>query len=258
KMMQQIRRIRAFGRLSLRNPARFSIVHLYFRAGRLAHAAGNRGAMQAILADLREWQQGIIRFERGMTTSEAMLNDEYEQMLMETLSHLQQLGIIHAPRQPRVVDSRLIETSVEAEQLITPAEWRVLAEAMRRVSLAVSHLVGAGEALKVLQDIIDDCAAAFPAFACLKVAASGYLHVTDLSHFDRIPRQELLDGFAVLISTCQYFCVPLIGEGEAHRLVLQVLGDDIGAALANLGVFRVDDHLLARNPARRRSQGRDA
>jgi hypothetical protein len=145
----------------------------------------------------------------------------------------------------------LIEASAEAEQLITPAEWRMLVETMRRVSLAVSRLVGPGEALRVLQDIIDDCAAAFPAFSSLKIAASGYLHVADFSHFDRIPRQELLDGFAVLISTCQYFCAPLIGEGEAHRLVIQALGD-IGSALVSLGVFRVDNYLLAKGMLGRR------
>src|SRR5262245_11371969 len=88
-MVQQVRQIHAFGRLSLRSSARFSIVHLYFRAGTLTHAAGNRGDVQTILADIREWRQGVIRFDRGIITSEVTLNNEHEQLFLETLLHLQ-------------------------------------------------------------------------------------------------------------------------------------------------------------------------
>ena len=36
-MVYQIKRMRAFGRLSLRNTERRSVAHLYFRAGKLVH-----------------------------------------------------------------------------------------------------------------------------------------------------------------------------------------------------------------------------
>ncbi|MEO6893311.1 MAG: hypothetical protein ABI456_25995, partial [Ktedonobacteraceae bacterium] len=71
----------------------------------------------------------------------------------------------------------------------------------------------------------------------------GYLHVKDNSQLDRLPRAALLEGFAALIATCQYFCSPIIGELEAHRLVIQALGD-LGPTLISLGVFRIDDRLL--------------
>jgi hypothetical protein len=242
-MVQQVRYIRAFGRLSLRSTERFSIAHLYFRAGRLMHAAGNRGDIYAILTDVREWQQGVVRFDRGITTMVVTLGDEQEQMFLEMLQYLQHRGVVRTPALPRVIDGRLISTVGEVEQLIAPGEWRLVVEAIRRVSLAVSRVVGPGEALQVLQDIIEDCAVAFPAFACLKVATSGYLQVTDFSHFDRIPRQELLEGFTVLISTCQYFCATMIGEYEAQRLIIQAL-DLLISPLAHLGVYRVDQHLL--------------
>ncbi|MBE3559227.1 MAG: DUF4388 domain-containing protein [Ktedonobacteraceae bacterium] len=243
KVIYQIRHMRAFGRLSLRNMERFSIAQLYFRAGKLVHMAGNRGDVYAVLADLQEWRQGFVRFDRGITTTEVTLTDEHEQLLIELLLHLQRRGVIQVPPMPRVVESSIIP-AVSAEQLITPREWRVLVEGLRRISLAVAQLVGPGEALRVLQDIIDDCTEAFPVFSSLKVAASGYLHIIDRSQFDRVPRQEILDGFAALISTCEYFCVPLIGERQAHQLIMHALRE-IGPFLVNLGVFRVNNQLAS-------------
>jgi len=64
-------------------------------------------------------------------------------------------------------------------------EWRILIEATRRVSLAVARLVGANEALSVLQDILEDCSAAFPPLPVSKLPF-GYLQVTDSAQFDRI------------------------------------------------------------------------
>jgi hypothetical protein len=128
--------------------------------------------------------------------------------------------------------------------LITPQEWRVLVEGTRRVSLAVAHLVGPQEALTVLRDILEDCAAAFPAFSSLQIASSGYLSVVDTSQLDRMPRNEVLEGFAALIATCQYFCAPIIGDQDAHKLMIQALSD-VGPALVNLGVFSIDYALLS-------------
>ena len=116
--------------------------------------------------------------------------------------------------------------------------------------MAVAHLIGPVEAMNVLRDIIDDCSSTFPAFASLQIAPTGYLQVTDISKFDRIPRGELLEGFAALISICQYFCAPIIGEVEAHKLVIQALGD-VRTALISLGVFHIDNVLLSGSQPRR-------
>jgi hypothetical protein len=228
----------------LRNSERLSIAHLYFRAGKLVHIAGNHGDARSILSELREWTRGFIRFERGITTIDVTLNDEHEQVLADVLVHLQRRGFVSAPPVPlRVIESELI-ASHDVKQLITPWEWRVLVEGTRRVSLAVARLVGPREALDVLRDILDDCSSAFPAFASLKIAPSGYLHVVDRSHLDHMSREDLLQGFTALIATCQYFCSPIIGEREAHQLIIHAL-QDVGPALANLGVFRVDNRLLS-------------
>ncbi len=138
---------------------------------------------------------------------------------------------------PRVIDSDVI-INAEAKQLITPQEWQILIEGTRRVSLAVAHLVGPKEALHVLRDILDDCTAAFPAFACLRIAPTGYLEITDSSQLDHLSREELLAGFTALIATCQYFCSPIVGDNEAHRLMIQALRE-IGQGLTLLGVFQV-------------------
>ncbi len=139
------------------------------------------------------------------------------------------------PQRQRVVDSHII-AAAGAEQLITPMEWRILVEGIRRASMAVAQLVGPQEAMSVLRDILDDFSSAFPALSCLQLAPGGYLQVVRTAQLDRIPRLEVIKGFAALIATCQHFCSPIIGEENARRLIMQAL-NGIGPALASLGVF---------------------
>ncbi len=251
-----IQRSRASGRLTLRNTIRLGLAHLYFRGGKLVHLVGNRGDARATLNDLRGWTRAIVRFEPGVPIGNECVSSEHEQPFEALLIQLQRRGVVMVPRPPapptptpvpetpRIVDSHLVATP-QARQLITPWEWRVLIEGTRRVSMAVAHLVGPREALIVLRDILDDCSAAFPAFSGLQIAPGGYLQVADISQLDRVPRAEILEGFAALISICHYFCSPIIGEEEAHKLVIQALGD-VGPALVSLGVFQISHHLLLR------------
>ena len=139
------------------------------------------------------------------------------------------------PQKQRVVDSHII-AAAGAEQLITPMEWRILVEGIRRASMAVAQLVGSQEAMSVLRDILDDFSSAFPALSCLQLAPGGYLQVVRTEQLDRIPRLEVIKGFAALIATCRHFCASMIGEENAGRLMMQAL-DGIGPALASLGVF---------------------
>jgi hypothetical protein len=238
-----IRQSHAFGRLTLRNEEAFSVAHFYFYAGQLVHILSNRGNAAATLNDMQSWTRATVRFVRGTPPNDRTVSAEQSQTFDALILDWQRRGIVEVPKVPRVVDGGVI-TSRGAEQLITPEEWRVLVEGTRRVSMAVAHLVGPIEALSVLRDVLDDCSAAFPAFASLHIAPSGYLQITDLAHFDRIPRGELLDGFAALFSICQYFCAPIIGESDAHRLMIQALGDT-GPSLVAIGVFRIDRALLS-------------
>ncbi len=243
-IVDTIRRSRAFGRLTLRNTDRIGVAHLYFRAGKLVHMLSNRGDANATLADLRGWRQATARFERGtFPVKGEPINDEQELAFDGLLALLERLGVIAMPKMPRVVEGKLV-VSPEAEQLITPQEWRVLVEGTRRVSLAVAHLIGPQEALTVLRDILEDCSSAFPAFSSLQISPGGYLSVVDISQLDRMPRKEVVEGFAALIATCQYFCAPIIGEQDAHKLMIQALSD-VGPALVNLGVFAIDYSLLS-------------
>lgn len=242
-LVYQIKRLRVFGRLLLRNSERLSIAQLYFRAGKLVHMVGNRGDAPAILSELQEWTQGFIRFDRGITTNDVTLTEMHERMLEQTLMNMQRSGVVLAPALPRVVEGDLIASS-KTRQLLTPGEWHVLVEATRRVSQAVARLVGPREAIRVLRDILRDCSAAFPAFVDLKIAPTGYLMLENTAHLDRMVREEVLEGFTALITTCQYFCSPMIGEREAHKLMIQAL-QGIGPSVANLGILRVNDRLLA-------------
>jgi hypothetical protein len=243
QILAAIRRAHAFGRLTLRNEEALSVAHLYFYSGKLVHIISNRGNAAATLNDLQKWTRATVRFVRGTPPNDRTVSDEQEQTLDTLIVDWQRRGIVGIPRVPRVVDGGVV-ASRGADQLIAPQEWRVLVEGTRRISLAVAHLVGPIEALSVLRDVLDDCTAGFPAFASLQIAPSGYLQVTDTARFDRVPRGEMLDGFAALFSICQYFCAPIIGDSDAHKLMIQALGD-VGPALVNLGVFHIDRALLA-------------
>jgi hypothetical protein len=250
-ILQTIRRSRAFGRLTLRNAVRLGVAHLYFHHGELAHIVGTRGDALATLDDMRGWSQATVRFERGIIAIDATIggNSEYERMLEDVVAQLQARGVINQPQSAprhrlRVVESHLVtDEASEAEQLIAPLEWNLVVEGTRRVSLAVAHLVGPSEAMSALRDILDDCIAGFPALEGLQIAPGGYVQVTERALLDRVPRAELLEGFAALFLICQHFCAPIIGDEDAHRLMLQALGD-IGPALVGLGVFSLANHVL--------------
>ena len=241
-----IRRPRAFGRLTVRNEERLGVAHFYFLAGKLVHIISNRGDADATLRDVLTWTRATVRFVRGMPPTGGAISDEQEQHFDTFIQLLQKRGIAATPPAPRIVEGAVVATGA-TEQLITPQEWRILVEGTRRVSLAVAHLIGPIEALNVLRDILDDCSAAFPAFTSLQIASTGYLQVSDTTKFDRMPRGELLEGFAALFSICQYFCAPIIGEVEAHRLIIQSLGD-VGPSLVSLGAFQIDRSLLSSKP----------
>lgn len=238
-----IRRSRSIGRLTLRNSDRIGVAHLYFQGGKLVHVVGSCGDVEVTLQDLRGWTHAMVRFERGSSVTNTLLTKEQTQSFEELLEHYQTMGLTAPPEVPRVVEGDVI-SKTPGEPLLTPQEWHIMIEATRRVSMAVAHLIGPREALKVLQDILDDCSTAFPAFASLQIASSGHLQVNDTSQLDRMPRQELLEGFSALIATCQYFCAPLVGEADAHKLMIQALGN-LGPALISLGVFQVNNGLLA-------------
>jgi hypothetical protein len=243
-IVNTIRGSRMFGRLTLRNVDRPGVAHLYFRGGKLVHILSSRGDATASLVELQRWRRATVRLERGTFAIKGeTISQEQEQAFDILLVQLQRQGIIAVPRERRIVEGGLVASS-EAKQLITSQEWRVLVEGTRRVSLAVAHLIGPQEALAVLRDILEDCSSAFPAFSSLQIASSGYLSVVDTSQLDHMPRQEVLEGFAALIATCQFFCAPIIGDQDAHKLMIQSLSD-VGPALVSLGVFSIDYSLLS-------------
>lgn len=243
RIVTSIRHVHAFGRLTLRNTDRISIAHFYFHSGKLVHIVGSSGEAGATLQDLRDWTHAVVRFERSANAIGMTLSDEYENNLDMLLLHFQKLGLVEASTMPRVVEGNVVSTTM-GEELLTPHEWQILIESTRRVSLAVAHVVGPSQAPRALRTILDDCSENFPAVATLQIVGSGQMQIAESSHLDRMPRTELLAGFHALFVTCQRFCSFLVGERDAHRLIIQALGD-LCLALVGLGVFQVNNGLLA-------------
>jgi len=273
QIVNDIRRLRAFGRLTLRSTTHIGLAHLFFRGGKLVHIVSNSGDASATLADLQRWTRAVVHFERGIPLGKQNVQREHEQIFENLLVHLQKRSVGTVPENSsvtpasesprmftmpepprttsisanpraapafeseRVIDSQVIATP-GAERLITPQEWYVLVESTRRVSQAVAHLVGPQEAISALRDILDDFSSAFPALSSLHVATGGYLQVVRTTQLDRIPRRKVIEGFAALLATCRHFCTPIIGEENARRLLVRALGD-IGPALINLGVYNI-------------------
>lgn len=236
-IVNTIRHSQAFGRLTLRNSARVGVVHLYFHFGRLIHIVGNRGGMQETLADLREWTEGTARFERSGPIQTKSMNDGDEQLFDDVLAHLQRRGVLVPKEVPRVVKREV--PAPPQEQALTSYEWQVLIEGTRRISSVVARLVGPGDARNVLKEILADCIAVYPAFACLQISLNGSLQLPSSSPLEQLPRKEVLDGFAALFDTCQYFCFSIIEEDEVHQLLVQALGD-LRSTLVGLDVFRLN------------------
>jgi hypothetical protein len=242
RIVTTIRRSHAFGRLTLRNSNRPGVAHLYFHGGRLAHIVSSSGDAEATLQDMLGWTHAALRFERGATATGTTISDEQEQTFERLLLHFQEMGLTARVTMQRVVEGDVV-SKTPGEQLLEPQEWQLLVESIRRISLALARLIGPPKTLKALRAILDDCSATFPALATLHIASNGSL-ATTTSQPDHLPRQELLEGCNALIATCQYFCAPIVGEVDAHKLIIQAMGD-LCPSLIGLGVFQVNNRLLA-------------
>jgi len=273
QIVNDIRRLRAFGRLTLRSTTHIGLAHLYFRGGKLVHIVSNSGDASATLADLQHWTRAAVRFERGIPEGKQNASSEHERIFDNLLLYLQRRSLApvsegprstpvsksprvftlpesppvapiperpraaRAPERARIIESQ-VSTTPGAERLITPQEWYILVESVRRVSQAVAQLVGPQEAISVLRDILEDFSSAFPALSSLHVASGGYLQVVRTAQLDYIPRRKVIEGFAALLATCRHFCTPIIGEESSRRLLVRALGD-VGPALVNLGIYNI-------------------
>ncbi len=115
-IVQQIRRMRAFGRLSLRNTEHLSIAQLYFRAGKLTHIVGNRGKALSILDDIQAWDSAFLRFDRGVTIAETTVGDEGEKRLDDMFVNLHRRGLVTLPHLPKIIDSTIVEVHDKASR----------------------------------------------------------------------------------------------------------------------------------------------
>src|SRR6266487_484937 len=103
QIVNDIRRLRAFGRLTLRSTTHIGLAHLFFRGGKLVHIVSNSGDATATLADLRRWTRAVVHFERGIPLGKQNVNREHEQIFENLLGHLQKRSVAAVSENPRVM-----------------------------------------------------------------------------------------------------------------------------------------------------------
>src|SRR5215471_6282095 len=97
QIVNDIRRLRAFGRLTLRSTTHIGLAHLFFRGGKLVHIVSNSGDASATLADLQHWTRAAVRFERGIREGQQNVSWEHERIFENLLLHLQRRSLAPVP-----------------------------------------------------------------------------------------------------------------------------------------------------------------
>src|SRR5260370_32382708 len=77
QIVNDIRRLRAFGRLTLRSTTHIGLAHLFFRAGNLVHIVSNSGEASATPADLPHSTPTAVRFERGIPEGKQNVSSDH-------------------------------------------------------------------------------------------------------------------------------------------------------------------------------------
>src|SRR5215471_13224599 len=102
QIVNDIRRLRAFGRLTLRSTTHIGLAHLFFRGGKLVHIVSSSGDASATLADLQRWTRAVVHFERGIPLGEQNVQKEHEQIFENLLVRLQKHSAAAISENPRV------------------------------------------------------------------------------------------------------------------------------------------------------------
>src|SRR6266699_4252552 len=102
QIVNDIRRLRAFGRLTLRSTTHIGLAHLFFRAGKLVHIVSNSGDASATLADLQHWTRAAVRFERGIPEGKQNVSSDHERIFENLLLHLQRRSLASVSESPHV------------------------------------------------------------------------------------------------------------------------------------------------------------
>jgi hypothetical protein len=118
---------------------------------------------------------------------------------------------------------------------LTPPQWELLVEVVRVLLEAVGQLFGRRQAQNLLRTVLAEQSEHLPVLGLVQVDRDGWLLELRAGEMIMQPRQEVAEGFVVLITDFERRCALLLGEERARQIMSLAL-QDFQADLAELGI----------------------
>ncbi len=118
---------------------------------------------------------------------------------------------------------------------LTPPQWDLLVEVVRALLEDVGQLFGRRQAQNILRNVLADQSEQLPVLGLVQVDRDGWLRELRSGEMITQPRQEVAEGFVVLITDFERRCALLLGEERARQMISLAL-HEYQEELAELGI----------------------
>ncbi len=118
---------------------------------------------------------------------------------------------------------------------LKPPQWDLLVEVVRALLEDVGQLFGRRQAQNILRNVLADQSEQLPVLGLVQVDRDGWLRELRPGEMLTQSRQEVAEGFVVLITDFERRCALLLGEERARQMISLAL-HDYQEELAELGI----------------------
>jgi hypothetical protein len=118
---------------------------------------------------------------------------------------------------------------------LKPSQWDLLVEVVRALLEDVGQLFGRRQAQNILRNVLAEQSEELPVLGLVQVDRDGWLRELRAGEMITQPRQQVAEGFVVLITEFERRCALLLGEERARQMISLAL-HDYQEELAELGI----------------------
>lgn len=118
---------------------------------------------------------------------------------------------------------------------LKPQQWDLLVEVVRALLEDVGQLFGRRQAQNILRNVLADQSEQLPVLGLVQVDRDGWLRELRPGEMLTQSRQEVAEGFVVLITDFERRCALLLGEERARQMISLAL-HEYQEELAELGI----------------------